>query len=188
MSFFTFASLISSFISNIIMSNQEDRVSEAVALFKSGFNCSQSVVAAFADKLGLSRQQALLVSASFGGGIGRMRETCGAACGIFLLAGLKYGTTDSKDSEGKGENYRIVQELAEQFKQENGWLKCRDLLGLDTDGKETHTPEARTSAYYAKRPCVKIVEAAARIWADYEKAHPTKDEESISSSSLQTNP
>ncbi len=143
----------------------EDRIAKAVELFKSGFNCSQSVVAAFADMYGLTEEQALKVSASFGGGIGRMRETCGAACGMFLLAGLEYGTTDPKNADGKGENYRIVQELAEKFKEENGFLKCRDLLGLDKEVKETHQPAERTAVYYAKRPCVRMVESAARIWA-----------------------
>ena len=68
---------------------EEDRVAKAVALFKEGYNCSQSVVTAFADLYGFTREQALHMSASFGGGIGRMRETCGAACGMFLLAGLE---------------------------------------------------------------------------------------------------
>ena len=84
------------------MERKEERIERAVELFKSGFNCSQSVVAAFADMYGLTEEQALRVSASFGGGIGRMRETCGAACGMFLLAGLEYGATDPKDAEGKG--------------------------------------------------------------------------------------
>ena len=149
------------------MEDKEKRITKAVELFKSGYNCSQSVVGAFADEYGLTEEQALKVSASFGGGIGRMRETCGAACGMFLLAGLKYGTTDPKDAAGKGENYRIVQELAERFKAENGFLKCRDLLGLDKDKKESPQPAERTAAYYSKRPCVQIVETAAKIWAEY---------------------
>ena len=70
---------------------KEDRVAKAIALFKEGYNCSQSVVAAFADEYGFTREQALRMAASFGGGIGRMRETCGAACGMFLLAGLETG-------------------------------------------------------------------------------------------------
>lgn len=151
------------------MENKEKRIAKAVELFKSGYNCSQSVVGAFADEFGLTEEQALKVSASFGGGIGRMRETCGAACGMFLLAGLKYGTTDPKDTAGKGENYRIVQELAERFKAENGFLKCRDLLGLDKDKKESPRPAERTAAYYSKRPCVQIVETAAKIWAEYDE-------------------
>lgn len=146
--------------------NKEERIERAKELFKSGFNCSQSVVAAFADLYGLTEEQALKVSSSFGGGIGRMRETCGAACGIFLLAGLKYGSTDPKNAEAKGENYRIVQDLAADFIAANGFLKCRDLLGLDKDAKETYKPAERNAAYYAKRPCVEIVAAAAKIWAE----------------------
>lgn len=148
------------------MDNKEERIARAVELFKSGYNCSQSVVAAFADMYGLTEEQALKVSASFGGGIGRMRETCGAACGMFILAGLQYGTTDPKDAAGKGENYRIVQELAEKFKAANGFLKCRDLLGLDKDAKESHQPAERNTAYYTKRPCAQIVEEAAKIWVE----------------------
>ncbi len=142
----------------------ESRVEKAVALFKSGYNCSQSVVAAYADQFGLTEEQSLRVSASFGGGIGRMRETCGAACGLFILAGLKYGSTDPKDTDGKGRNYKIVQHLAEEFKKANGFLKCRDLLGLDKNLKETAQPSERTKEYYAKRPCAEIVRAAAEIW------------------------
>lgn len=109
---------------------EEDRVARAVALFKEGYNCSQSVVAAFADLYGFTREQALHMSASFGGGIGRMRETCGAACGLFLLAGLEKCALEGSDRESKAANYALVQELAEEFKKRNGALRCADLLGL----------------------------------------------------------
>ena len=82
------------------------------SFFKSGYNCSQSVVAAFADMYGFTQEQALRMGASFGGGIGRMRETCGAACGMFLVAGLETGATEATDREGKAANYAVVQELA----------------------------------------------------------------------------
>lgn len=95
-----------------------------------------------------------------------MRETCGAACGIFLLAGLETGATDGKDREGKAANYALVQQLAEEFKARNGALRCADLLGLSRKTPVVSTPEARTEQYYAKRPCAKIVEEAARIWAE----------------------
>ena len=146
---------------------EEKRIEMAVSLFKEGFNCSQSVVAAFADKYGFTREQALKMSASFGGGIGRMRETCGAACGLFLLAGLETGATEGSDRDGKAANYALVQELAEEFKQRNGALRCADLLGLSKKEPVVSTPEARTDQYYAKRPCVKMVEEAARIWCEY---------------------
>ena len=147
--------------------NNEERIEKAVALFKEGFNCSQSVVAAFADQYGFTREQALRMSASFGGGIGRMRETCGAACGLFMLAGLETGAVEGADRDGKARNYAVVQELAEEFKRRNGALKCADLLGLSKKEPVVSTPEARTAQYYAKRPCVKMVEEAARIWCEY---------------------
>lgn len=147
----------------------EKRIEKAVEYFKSGYNCSQSVFAAFADLYGMDTETALKISASFGGGIGRMRETCGAACGMFLLAGLQCGCCDPKDSAGKGNNYKVVQELAEKFKEANGFLKCRDLLGLDKEKKESPMPSERTKEYYAKRPCAEIVRNAAQIWAEYEK-------------------
>ena len=146
---------------------REECIENAIALFKEGYNCSQSVVAAFAQEYGFTREQALRMSASFGGGIGRMRETCGAACGLFLLAGLETGAVDGADKEGKAANYALVQELAAEFKQRNGALKCAELLGLAKNEPIVSTPEARTSHYYAKRPCVKMVEEAARIWLEY---------------------
>ena len=145
----------------------EERIEKAVSLFKEGYNCSQSVVAAFADLYGFTEEQALKMSASFGGGIGRMRQTCGAACGLFLLAGLESGCTEGKDREGKEANYKMVQEFADEFKKRNGSLICAELLGLAKNAPTPATPEARTAEYYKKRPCVKMVEEAARIFAEF---------------------
>lgn len=145
----------------------EKRIELAVSLFKEGYNCSQSVVAAFADMYGFTREQALLMSASFGGGIGRMRQTCGAACGMFLLAGLETGCTDGKNREGKEANYKLVQQIAAEFVRRNGSMVCAELLGLKQNAPTPPSPEARTAEYYKKRPCVKMVEEAARIWAEY---------------------
>ena len=148
------------------MQDMEKRIARSVELFKSGYNCSQSVVAAFASLYGFTEEQALRMAASFGGGIGRMRQTCGAACGLFLLAGLETGATDPTDREGKSRNYAVVQQLAERFRQENGSLICAELLGLKKP-EGTHEPEARTAAYYQKRPCATMVETAARLFARY---------------------
>lgn len=145
----------------------EDRIERAVALFKSGYNCSQAVVATFADLYGFTDEQAFKMAASFGGGIGRMRQTCGAACGLFLLAGLDTGATEGSDNEGKSYNYKVVQELAEKFRQENGSLICSELLGLSKQEPTPHQAEVRTPEYYKKRPCAMMVETAARIFADY---------------------
>ena len=134
------------------MEENEKRIEKAVSLFKSGFNCAQSVVAAFADQYGFTEEQALHMAASFGGGIGRMRMTCGAACGLFMLAGL--------------EKCALVQELAEEFRKRNGSLICAELLGLKKP-EITSVPDERTAQYYAKRPCPRMIEEAARIWVEH---------------------
>lgn len=153
----------------------EKRIEKAVELFKQGYNCAQSVVAAFADMYGFTNEQALKMSSSFGGGIGRMRETCGAACGLFILAGLETGATEGSDREGKAANYALVQQLAQEFKKRNGALRCADLLGLSKKEPIVSTPEARTDIYYKKRPCAKMVEEAARIWVEYLRDNSLKD-------------
>lgn len=148
------------------MEENEKRIEKAVSLFKSGFNCAQSVVAAFADQYGFTEEQALHMAASFGGGIGRMRMTCGAACGLFMLAGLEKCAIEGKDRESKAANYALVQELAEEFRKRNGSLICAELLGLKKP-EITSVPDERTMQYYAKRPCAHMVEEAARIWVEY---------------------
>lgn len=144
----------------------ESRIERAVTLFKSGYNCSQSVVTAFADMYGYTEEQALRMSASFGGGIGRMRMTCGAACGLFMLAGLERGAVKGSDREGKAANYALVQKLADEFKRRNGSLICAELLGLKKP-EGSYMPEVRTEQYYAKRPCAKMIEGAAKIWVEH---------------------
>ena len=147
---------------------KEARIAKAVALFKDGYNCSQSVVAAFADLYGFTNDQALRMAASFGGGIGRMRATCGAACGMFLLAGLQNGSATPGDAEGKKQNYALVQQLANQFKAEHGSLICAELLGLAPRQQQPSdpTPAPRTDEYYKKRPCVEMVGNAVRIYLE----------------------
>jgi C_GCAxxG_C_C family probable redox protein len=150
------------------MTEQEiqQRIDKAIALFKKGFNCSQAVFAACADIYGIADEAlALRLAASFGGGIGRMRETCGAACGMFMLAGLENGSATPGDAEGKKQNYALVQKLAAKFKDENGSLICSELLGIAPKPQEP-TPETRTNAYYQKRPCVEMVASAVRIYLE----------------------
>ena len=153
-------------LTNLTPEEATKRVELAVNFFKQGYNCSQSVVAAFADLYGYNKEQALLMAASFGGGIGRMRKTCGAACGMFLLLGLDCGTTDANNREAKSFNYKIVQKLAKQFKEINGSLICAELLGLKNT-ENSPQAEERTETYYKKRPCVEMVKTAARLFADY---------------------
>ena len=149
------------------MTEQEiqKRVERAKELFHQGFNCSQAVFAACADIYSIDEPVALRLAASFGGGIGRMRQTCGAACGMFLLAGVQNGSAIPGDAEGKKNNYTLVQDLAAKFKDENGSLICAELLGI-APKPQTPTPEARTEAYYQKRPCVEMVASAVRIFLE----------------------
>ncbi len=147
----------------------EDRIQRAVELFMSGYGCSQSVVAAFADLNGLDETMAKRIAAGFGGGVGRMRMMCGTVSGLVILAGLDCGQTEGDDREGKAACYKVVQELLETFKQRNGSIICAELLGLNGCPvvKTTYVPEERNAEYYKKRPCAQKVESAARIFAEY---------------------
>ena len=142
----------------------EQRAQKAQDLFKQGFNCSQAVFASCADLYGIHAEQlALRLAASFGGGTGRMRMTCGAANGMFMLAGLHNGSATPHDSEGKMANYAFVQQLAGEFKAKYGSLVCAELLGLAPKPQDPK-PEERTQQYYEKRPCVEMIAQAVRIF------------------------
>ncbi len=138
----------------------------AKELFEKGYNCAQSVLAAFCDVTGLDFETALKLSSSFGGGMGRLREVCGAVSGILMAAGLLYGYTDAKDDEAKSDHYRLVQALALRFKAENDSLICRDLLGMTAE-HDSPVPEKRTESYYQKRPCADYVACAAELLDKY---------------------
>lgn len=135
----------------------------AVELFKEGFNCSQSVFVAFAHRFDIDEDTAKKISAGLGGGIGRLREVCGAVSGAAMVIGSLASATEGADAENKQKNYELVREFAKRFTEENGSIICRELLGLDEQTKETAKPESRTAEYYKKRPCVEIVECAAQI-------------------------
>lgn len=132
------------------MSKYSDR---AVELFKEGKNCSQAVFTAFATELGLTEEMALGISVGLGGGVGRMREVCGAVSGSAMVVGLKYPELS------KTEVYEKVRAIADEFKKTNPSIVCKELLGI-TKPESSSVPEARTNEYYQKRPCVQIVEDA----------------------------
>lgn len=142
----------------------------AKALFLKGYNCSQSVLGAFAEDLGLDLETALRLSSSFGGGMGRLREVCGAVSGMFLVAGLKYGYSDPHDQPAKAEHYQRIQDLAAEFREENGSIVCRELLHLP-EGPDTTVPADRTANYYKKRPCAELVKCAAEMMENYMEEH-----------------
>ena len=149
----------------------EERAQRAVELFKQGYNCSQAVFTACADLYDITDEQlALRLSASFGGGMGRMRMVCGAASGMFMLAGLHNGSATPHDNDGKMANYAFVQQLAGEFKNTYGSLICAELLGLAPKGQCNvkldldPRPAERTPEYYEKRPCSEMVAEAVRIY------------------------
>lgn len=149
------------------------RREKAMALFEEGYNCAQSVFLAFADLHGIDEKTAATLSSSFGGGMGRLREVCGAVSGMFLTAGVLYGYDDPKATAEKTEHYTRVQYLAAEFEKRNKFIVCRDLLGL-TVKKEAPVPEERTAEYYKKRPCKELVGDAAEILEKYITEHPIK--------------
>lgn len=141
----------------------QDHKEKARSLFIQGYNCSQAVFCAFADEYGIPQETALKLSASFGGGIGRMRETCGAFCGAAMVLGMETGQTDAAKPEQKQQNYHTVQKAAEMFREKNGSTKCAELLQLRKDAVITDQPDPRTAEYYRQRPCLRMVESAVEI-------------------------
>ena len=134
----------------------------AEELFREGYNCAQAVLIAFSDVTGLEKETAARLASSFGGGLGRMREVCGAVSGAAMVLGLCKGYSDPTDPAAKKAHYHLVQEFARRFKEQNGSIVCRELLaGVSvTPGGD---PEARTKEYYKKRPCPELVLQAAEL-------------------------
>lgn len=143
----------------------ESRVGYAVSLFESGYNCAQSVFAAYADLFGMDFSTALKMSGAMGAGIGRMREVCGAVSSMALLAGLKEGNDDPENEEAKAHIYELVRHMSALFKEKQGTIICRELLGIE-GMEESAKPSVRTPEFYAKRPCGRIIACAAEIIED----------------------
>ena len=135
---------------------------KAVNNFKTGYSCAQSVFFAFAEKCGLDDDTALKLSSSFGGGMGRLREVCGAVTSMFAIAGLLKGYTSPDDDIAKTKHYELIQALSEKFKLKYPSIICRDLLELP-EGKDSPIPSKRTEEYYQSRPCEAFVKYAAEI-------------------------
>ena len=132
-----------------------NRVEKAEALFLAGCNCSQAVFTAFADEFGLDEELAKRLSCGLGGGVGRMREVCGAVSAAAMVIGMRLGPDKMKA-------YPVIQDFCAKFKEKCGSIICRDLLegtGATTGG----APEPRTPEYYQKRPCVELVKIAASL-------------------------
>jgi len=138
----------------------------AKELFTKGYNCSQSVFAAFCDETGMDLETALKLSSSLGGGMGGLREVCGAVSGMFMAAGMLYGYSDPEDKTAKEQHYELLQALAAKFREENCSIICRELLGLQC-GADSPTPKDR-------RLCSEFVEHAAEILDEYIRNNPPK--------------
>lgn len=138
-----------------------EREKQAVRNFAEGCNCAQSVLLAYHDVLGLTREQAAMVSVGFGGGIGRLRDNCGAFSAAVMLCGVMEGP-EGADKAHRPQTYARVQELARRFREKNGSISCAELLGRQP-GPEKPVPDARTKDYYRRRPCAKIIRRACQI-------------------------
>ncbi len=135
-------------------------------LFGEGYNCAQAVFVAYCDETGLDKETALRLSSSFGGGMGKLREVCGAVSAMFMIAGLKAGYVDPADKSAKKQHYELIQSLAARFEQKHETIICRELLGLPA-GKDSPVPTERDEKYYKERVCMQLVEDAARIIDDF---------------------
>ena len=146
-----------------------DHSQYAAELFCKDYNCAQALMVAFCDVTGLETDVAARLASSFGGGMGRMREVCGAVSGMLMVTGYLYGYDVPGDDEVKKEHYQLVQDLAGKFREEMGSIICRELLkGPPADPN----PTPRTQEFYKTRPCARMVAVAARILDDYIKEHP----------------
>lgn len=134
--------------------------------FLSGMNCTQSVLLAFLEETGLDEGTALKLALPFGGGMGRMRLTCGAVTGMIMVLGLIEGSPSVPSKDEKSECYKAVRLLAQRFEEENGSVICSELLGLKKR-EDSHVPEERTASYYKKRPCPELCRSAADILEKY---------------------
>ena len=138
----------------------EDKAKKAEELFLSGYNCAQSVFCAFCEDFGIDFKVGLKMTSSMGGGMGRLREVCGAVSSMFLLVGLKRGYIENNNDEIKANHYKLIQDLADEFKNEFGSILCRNLLGED---RGSYIPDKRTEEYYKTRPCTEFIEYAAKL-------------------------
>lgn len=148
-----------------------NRAETAKHNFLSGCNCAQAVFTAFGDLTGLDEATAMKIASSFGGGMGRLREVCGAVSGMFMALGLLYGEDHRPEHEQKVAHYQRVQELAARFKEQHGSIVCRELLA-SIETAQGNEPERRTAQYYTKRPCSELCACAAKILTQYIEEHP----------------
>ena len=145
---------------------------KAAELFLSGYNCTQAVVVAFCDVTGLEKNFAARLASPLGGGMGRMREVCGAVSGMFMVLGLLYGYDTPGDDVSKKRLYTEVQDLAARFRERCGSIICREIL---KNPSSDPNPTPRTADFYKKRPCARMVTIAAELMDEFIAAHPLEE-------------
>lgn len=138
----------------------------AINYFKEGYNCSQAVVLAFKDVLTIDVNELCKIASPFGGGLSRMRETCGAVSGMVLVLGNLFGYHSPETGEKKQELYEKTQELLRIFENRYGSLTCRVLLNLTTK-HDNPKPSKRNQSFFLKRPCLELIGGAAEILEEY---------------------
>ncbi|MBQ3504403.1 MAG: C_GCAxxG_C_C family protein [Oscillospiraceae bacterium] len=148
-----------------------DHTTKAAELFVNGYNCAQAMLVAYCDVTGLTPEFSARLASSFGGGMGRMREVCGAVSGMLMVAGLLYGYDTPGDDTVKKEHYRLVQQLAGKFREEAGSIVCREIL--DNPPSDPN-PTPRTAEFYRVRPCARLLVLAAKILDEYMAEHPVE--------------
>ena len=142
------------------------RSEHARDLFEQGANCAQAVAGAFADVVGMEETELFKLASGFGGGVGRMREVCGAVSGMVIVLNILHGNTDISDKNAKDAHYAKVQNLIKKFEAKTNSIICRTLLKLAEDEETPPESEPRTKEYYQKRPCADLVELAAQLLED----------------------
>ena len=144
------------------LKNNTDYSKTAEDYFEQGYNCAQSVLLTFAEEINMDKETVLKLSSSFGGGMGRLREVCGAVSAMFMVAGILKGYTAPNDDLVKQKHYELIQQLANTFKEQYGTIICKELLG--EAGKDTSSkPSKRTESYYNERPCKYFIGFCAKI-------------------------
>ncbi len=133
-------------------------------LYLSGYNCAQSVFAAFSQEMGLDEKTALRIASGMGGGMGGLRLTCGAVSAMAMVLGAIRGYDDAADFDGKKELYAAVQRLHGAFVAVHETSVCRDLLQKSGIVAKAQ-PSERTPEYYRKRPCARYIELCAQLLA-----------------------
>lgn len=141
----------------------------AVELFKAGYNCAQAVAVAFCDVTGVDEKTTARMVSSFGGGMGRMREVCGAVSGMLFTLSYLYGYDTPGDDVSKKELYTNVQALAGEFRERVGSIICREIL---RNPPSDPCPTPRNESFYAKRPCARMVHTAAELMDRFIREHP----------------